>query len=208
MVQDQVRKQDRKQQLLHIALELFATKGYENTKISDIVAKAGVSQGTFYWHFESKEAICLEMLESGRLQILEAIRIGYRTERVDVQDSVVSSMNIFEHIFKFAEENPFLMQIILKGIHSQPTLQSKVETIKTDMESAFANNIRQAKELHMANDRINPEMLAVFVMSLLEGVLSRWLFKTASSSPVLQHHSLQEIIEETVKFEFFGIFGM
>jgi len=208
MVQDQVRKQDRKQQLLHIALELFATKGYENTKISDIVAKAGVSQGTFYWHFESKEAICLEMLESGRLQILEAIRIGYRTERVDVQDSVVSSMNIFEHIFKFAEENPFLMQIILKGIHSQPTLQSKVDTIKTDMESAFANNIRQAKELHMANDRINPEMLAVFVMSLLEGVLSRWLFKTASSSPVLQHHSLQEIIEETVKFEFFGIFGM
>lgn len=208
MVQDQVRKQDRKQQLLHIALELFATKGYENTKISDIVAKAGVSQGTFYWHFESKEAICLEMLERGRLQILEAIRIGYRTERVDVQDSVVSSMNIFEHIFKFAEENPFLMQIILKGIHSQPTLQSKVDTIKTDMESAFANNIRQAKELHMANDRINPEMLAVFVMSLLEGVLSRWLFKTASSSPVLQHHSLQEIIEETVKFEFFGIFGM
>ncbi|MDI7744241.1 TetR/AcrR family transcriptional regulator [Lysinibacillus fusiformis] len=207
-MQDQVRKQDRKQQLLHIALELFATKGYENTKISDIVAKAGVSQGTFYWHFESKEAICLEMLESGRLQILEAIRIGYRTERVDVQDSVVSSMNIFEHIFKFAEENPFLMQIILKGIHSQPTLQSKVDTIKTDMESAFANNIRQAKELHMANDRINPEMLAVFVMSLLEGVLSRWLFKTASSSPVLQHHSLQEIIEETVKFEFFGIFGM
>ncbi|MDN4493583.1 TetR/AcrR family transcriptional regulator [Ureibacillus aquaedulcis] len=208
MVQDQVRKHDRKQQLLQIALELFATKGYENTKISDIVSKAEVSQGTFYWHFESKEAICLEMLESGRLQILEAIRIGYRTTRVDVQDSVVSSMNIFEHIFKFAEENPFLMQLILKGIHSQATLQSKVDKIKTDMEAAFANNIRQAKELHMTNDHINPEMLAVFVMSLLEGVLSRWLFKSASSSRVLQHHSLQEIIEETVKFEFFGIFGM
>lgn len=208
MVQDRMRRQDRKQQLLAIALELFATKGFENTKISDIVAKAEVSQGTFYWHFESKEAICLEMLEAGRVQILNAIQIGYRTTKVDVQDSVVSSMNIFEHIFQFAEENPFLMQIILKGIHSQPTLQSKVDAIKTDMEAAFAKNIRRAKELHMTNERINPEMQAVFVMSLLEGVLSRWLFKTSSSSQVLQHHSLQEIIEQTVKFEFFGIFGV
>ncbi|RTQ92776.1 TetR/AcrR family transcriptional regulator [Lysinibacillus telephonicus] len=208
MMQDRVRRQDRKRQLLQIALELFATKGFENTKISDIVAKAEVSQGTFYWHFESKEAICLEMLEAGRVQILEAIQIGYRTTKVDVQDSVVSSMSIFEHIFKFAEENPFLMQIILKGIHSQPTLQTKVDAIKTDMEAAFANNIKQAKELHMTNERINPEMQAVFVMSLLEGVLSRWLFKSSSSSQVLQHHSLQEIIEETVKFEFFGIFGV
>lgn len=208
MVQGRVQRQDRKQQLLQIALELFATNGYENTKISDIVAKAEVSQGTFYWHFESKEAICFEMLEAGRIQILEAIQIGYRTTKVDVKDSVVSSMSIFEHIFQFAEENPFLMQIILKGIHSQPSLQLKVDQIKTDMEAAFANNIRQAKELHMANENINPEMQAVFVMSLLEGVLSRWLFKSSSSSQVLQHHSLQEIIEQTVKFEFFGIFGV
>lgn len=207
-LQAQDRRQERKRQLLQIALELFATKGYENTKVSDIVAKASVSQGTFYWYFESKEAICFEMLEEGQQKILDAINIGYRSTKVDVHESLKSSASIFEHIFKFAEENPFLMQIILKGIHSQTDLQAKVDTIKANMEAAFENNISRAKELNMVAEKVDPAMQAVFVMSLLEGVLSRWLFKASSSSNVLQQKSLQQIIEETVHFEFFGIFGV
>ena len=38
---------DTREELLHIALELFATKGYHAAKISDIVKQAGVAQGTF-----------------------------------------------------------------------------------------------------------------------------------------------------------------
>ena len=207
-LQAQERRQERKRQLLQIALELFATRGYENTKVSDIVAKAGVSQGTFYWYFESKEAICLEMLEEGQQKILEAINIGYRVTKVDVQESLRSSASIFEHIFKFAEENPFLMLIILKGIHSQTDLQAKVNTIKANMEAAFENNISRAKELNMVAEKVDPAMQAVFIMSLLEGVLSRWLFNRTTSTNVLQQKSLQQIIEETVHFEFFGIFGV
>ncbi|RCK10962.1 TetR/AcrR family transcriptional regulator [Bacillus licheniformis] len=45
---------DTREELLHIALELFATKGYHAAKISDIVKQAGVAQGTFYWHFKSR----------------------------------------------------------------------------------------------------------------------------------------------------------
>lgn len=80
-MQAEARRQERKQQLLQIALELFATVGYEKTKVSDIVAKGNVSQGTFYWYFKSKEAIALEMLEIGRAQLLDAIKLGYRTKK-------------------------------------------------------------------------------------------------------------------------------
>jgi len=76
------------------------------------------------------------------------------------------------------------------------------------MEAAFENNISRAKELNMVAEKVDPAMQAVFIMSLLEGVLSRWLFNTTSSTNVLQQKSLQQIIEETVHFEFFGIFGV
>ncbi len=208
MVQADVRRQEREQQLIKVALELFATVGYENTKISDIVAQANVSQGTFYWYFKSKEAIALKMLEDGRKNILEAIAIGYRKSKASVQESVVSSSHLFVHIFRFAEENSYLMHILLKGIHSQPLLQQKVDEIKADMEAAFANNIRRAKELGMLNQPIEPKMQAVFIMSLLEGVLSRWLFNERSENHPFADKSLQELIEETVHFEFFGIFGV
>ncbi|WP_397538366.1 TetR/AcrR family transcriptional regulator [Rummeliibacillus pycnus] len=208
VVQADVRRQEREQQLIKIALELFATVGYENTKISDIVAQANVSQGTFYWYFKSKEAIALKMLESGRESILEAIAIGYRESKASIQESVVSSNHLFVHIFRFAEDNSYLMHILLKGIHSQPLLQQKVDGIKADMETAFANNIGRAKELGMLSRPIEPKMQAVFIMSLLEGVLSRWLFTERNANQAFADKSLQEIIEETVHFEFFGIFGV
>jgi AcrR family transcriptional regulator len=47
----------RRQELIDIAEKLFVERGYENVAVSDIVKAAHVAQGTFYWYFESKEAI-------------------------------------------------------------------------------------------------------------------------------------------------------
>ncbi|TLM84747.1 MAG: TetR family transcriptional regulator, partial [Actinobacteria bacterium] len=46
--------EQRRAQLVGVAAELFSAGGVEGTAVSDIVAAAGVSQGTFYWHFDSK----------------------------------------------------------------------------------------------------------------------------------------------------------
>jgi AcrR family transcriptional regulator len=44
----------RRAELIEAATRLFAEKGLEDTAVSDIVAEAGVAQGTFYLYFESK----------------------------------------------------------------------------------------------------------------------------------------------------------
>jgi len=53
---DQLREERRKQ-ILDAALTVFSQKGYHATNVSDVAAQAGVSQGTIYWYFESKEAL-------------------------------------------------------------------------------------------------------------------------------------------------------
>lgn len=53
---DQLREERRKQ-ILEAALTVFSQKGYHATNVSDVAALAGVSQGTIYWYFESKEAL-------------------------------------------------------------------------------------------------------------------------------------------------------
>jgi AcrR family transcriptional regulator len=50
-------KEERSQELVEVAERLFLTKGYEETGISDIVRAANVAQGTFYYHFKSKDDI-------------------------------------------------------------------------------------------------------------------------------------------------------
>src|ERR1700730_9822305 len=50
-------KAERKNKILDYALLCFAEKGYHETKIDDIVVKSGISKGSIYNYFKSKEEI-------------------------------------------------------------------------------------------------------------------------------------------------------
>jgi AcrR family transcriptional regulator len=61
--------EEHKQQLLDHAAELFAERGYAETRVIDIVRAAGVAKGLFYWYFENKEAVFRELIERTRLRM-------------------------------------------------------------------------------------------------------------------------------------------
>jgi AcrR family transcriptional regulator len=81
-------------ELLDAAQQLFSSVGYEKTMIIDIVKKAGVAKGTFYYYFPTKEAV------------LEAVLIGHATEFVREFESINSNATalhklklLIEHLF-------------------------------------------------------------------------------------------------------------
>jgi len=49
--------EERKKEILDVAEELFAQKGYDNASTNDIISKIGIARGTLYHHFDSKEEI-------------------------------------------------------------------------------------------------------------------------------------------------------
>ena len=51
------RKDDRPAELLQAALELFAEKGYSATRSEEIAKRAGVSKGTLFLYFGTKEEL-------------------------------------------------------------------------------------------------------------------------------------------------------
>lgn len=57
-----MKREIRKKELMKTAYELFITKGYENTSVDEIIAKAGIAKGTYYYHFESKEQMLEEII--------------------------------------------------------------------------------------------------------------------------------------------------
>ncbi len=63
---------ERKQQLLDSAAELFAARGYADTRVLDIVRHAGVAKGLFYWYFENKEALFRELVIHHRQALRKA----------------------------------------------------------------------------------------------------------------------------------------
>lgn len=55
--------EERRRQLLDIAQKLFLKQGYEKTSVSEIVRTAGLSQGAFYYYFESKMEILIALVD-------------------------------------------------------------------------------------------------------------------------------------------------
>ncbi|MBO4847315.1 MAG: TetR/AcrR family transcriptional regulator [Lachnospiraceae bacterium] len=52
----------RKLELLQIAYRMFITRGYENTSVDEIIEEAGIAKGTYYYYFESKEAMLEDVI--------------------------------------------------------------------------------------------------------------------------------------------------
>ena len=51
------RKEDRPGEILAAALKTFASKGFTATRLDEVAKEAGISKGTLYLYFESKEAL-------------------------------------------------------------------------------------------------------------------------------------------------------
>ena len=58
-------KEQRRQLIISKALELFAKKGYSDTKIGDIAKAADMSVGLMFHYFESKEQLYEELVKMG-----------------------------------------------------------------------------------------------------------------------------------------------
>ncbi|HEY3272263.1 MAG TPA: TetR/AcrR family transcriptional regulator [Methanocella sp.] len=53
----------RKKEFVAAALELFQTKGFEQTSVTDLTNKVGVSHGAFFYYYKSKEDILESVIE-------------------------------------------------------------------------------------------------------------------------------------------------
>ncbi|WP_160031670.1 TetR/AcrR family transcriptional regulator [Paenibacillus sp. An7] len=73
--------EDRRNEILDTAEQLFFTKGYSKTTVNDMLQAIGIAKGTFYYYFKSKEevmdAVVMRFIETG---IIAAKKIATNEE--------------------------------------------------------------------------------------------------------------------------------
>lgn len=68
-------REDRKAGILDAAAKLFSERGYHTTSITHVIEQAGISRGTFYLYFDSKETLFLELMDRFIHQILDVVEV-------------------------------------------------------------------------------------------------------------------------------------
>ncbi|HQR04258.1 MAG: TetR/AcrR family transcriptional regulator [Proteobacteria bacterium] len=69
-----VDRAQRESEIMTMALDVFAERGYEATSMAEIAARIGVVEGTLYKYFESKRELLIKVLENWYAALIDAFR--------------------------------------------------------------------------------------------------------------------------------------
>jgi AcrR family transcriptional regulator len=116
---------------------LFATKGFVNTSISDIVRETGLSVGTVYTYFKSKDEIMRAIVEEGWSSLYSRIETAMAGAK-SVQDRL---QILIEHFLPELFQDLPLINILLTEAIDFTRLEDKVETV-TDLVSTLMKSDR------------------------------------------------------------------
>lgn len=81
------RKDARPQELLRAALDLFVERGFAATRLEDVASRAGVSKGTLYLYFDSKEELFKAVIRENLSPVLDEAQTlidNYRGSTADL----------------------------------------------------------------------------------------------------------------------------
>ncbi|MFS0820097.1 TetR/AcrR family transcriptional regulator [Bacillus sp. 1P02SD] len=116
---------ERRNEILDAADELFSQKGFDGTSTNDILTKVGIARGTLYYHFKSKEDVMDALIDrysdrlistAQKMAADKSIPIVERMIRVVLSMNVSggSSQEMMDHIHK--PQNALMHQKIQKVI--------------------------------------------------------------------------------------------
>ncbi|WP_435924216.1 TetR/AcrR family transcriptional regulator [Paenibacillus sp. DYY-L-2] len=102
--------EERRNEILDTAEQLFMSKGYDKTTIHDILSEIGIAKGTFYHYFKSKE----EVLDAIVMRIVDA---GVKTAKGIASDGSLTVHEKFLRIMLAQQPDSHARQHLIDELH-------------------------------------------------------------------------------------------
>ncbi|WP_339322915.1 TetR/AcrR family transcriptional regulator [Paenibacillus sp. FSL W8-0194] len=168
--------EERRNEILDAADELFGQKGFDGTSTNDILEKVGIARGTLYHHFKSKEDIMDALIARYNVRLLGAAQEIALDKSIPVVERMIrvvmalnlsgeSSNEIMEHIHKPQNAlmhqkiqrvivngvTPILTEIIREGIE-QGLFSTPYPYECVEMIVIYANTVLDDDIVQMTNE--------------------------------------------------------
>jgi AcrR family transcriptional regulator len=115
----------KQRRIMDALAELTAEQGYEATKISDIVRRAGVARKTLYDNFEGKEEVFLAAFDAARDEVLRRVEEGGADGDGDWQARIEGGLAAF---LGFVAEQPTLARMcMIEALSATPATTKRYE---------------------------------------------------------------------------------
>lgn len=154
------KKTDKQHKIIETAIKLFAEKGYANTSTAEIAKIAGVSEGTIFKHYGTKDTLLLSV-------ILPFAKDFFPSMAKEVLHETAKQTTSFEQFLRellnnrvaFIKENKEIFQVFIKEVIYKEELKKELLTyFKKYVFPLYINLVEEFKEdralINLPTDRI------------------------------------------------------
>jgi TetR/AcrR family fatty acid metabolism transcriptional regulator len=173
-----VNKEEKKMEILHSAMKVFAQKGVVKTKMIDIAMEAGIGKGTIYEYFKSKEEIFINSFEyffhsmGSRIaevveeegdpvkQLRQIAEISLNSVLDESGDYVDIMMDFWAEGVRNKNQE-FLNKVNLKGVYAE-----------------FRSHIKRIIQMGIGQGifrKVDPKTAASVFIGLFDGIMLQWI---------------------------------
>ena len=89
------KKKTTRQNILDISSELFMDKGFQATSTRQIAERAGITQPNLYYHFKTKEAIYIAVLEDLSKVVREQLELIIQEDNQLLEEKLLHVIHFF-----------------------------------------------------------------------------------------------------------------
>ena len=181
-----------KAKLLDAALRVIRTKGYIATTVDDLCDAAGVTKGSFFHHFDSKEQLAIAAAGHFGAMAHGLFSTAPYTSLTDPRDRLLGYVDF--RISIFTDDLPsstcLFGTMVQETYESHPAIRAACDIHLRDHVDHLAEDVRQAKQLYAPDAQWDPHTLAEFTQTVLQGA---FVLAKAHDSPTVAHESLMHL---------------
>jgi TetR/AcrR family transcriptional regulator, transcriptional repressor for nem operon len=194
-----------KTRLLDATLKVVRAKGYNATRIEDVCAEAGLTKGSFFHHFKSKDDLALSAIAHWTAHVTEFFASAPYHDKPDPLDRLIAYVDFRKSLLTgpVPEFTCFAGTVVQEIYETHPELRAACENDFYSLARTLEADVREAMQIHKVRSDCTAESVALFIQCVTQGafVMAKATQSSAVAAQNLDHlrRYLELLFDRTAK---------
>lgn len=185
--------------ILRAATDVFGRVGFSDVKMSDVAAEAGVSVGTLYNYFESKDELFAALIEEHHAAFRDQLAPASLEP-----DPILRIRRIVELCFEFIDERKEIISAAIRAglfqAHVAAELAGEVASPAAELlRETFFEALVEAAESGLMRRDLDPRSLSELLAGVVDGLVHDWVRTGRQKSLVSQADMVMDVFLKGVQ---------
>lgn len=178
--------------LLDAALHVIRTKGYAATTVDAICHEAGVTKGSFFHHFKSKDDLALGAIAHWRAVTEGFFAAAPYHQPHDPLKRLLGYLDFRSAILsgELANYTCLLGTLVQETYDTHPAIRAACDQALSSHIASLSRDVQAAKELYAPDASWSAESVGSFIQSVLQG---SFIFAKARQGPEIIRENLEHL---------------